>query len=140
MSQVIAKITLNKYKTVINAGSHVWISDEPQPHGKDLGPTPYDHLLAALGSCVAMTLRMYADRKGWGLEQVEVHLDQDRVYFKDCEDCESDDGYVHIIEKRVKLIGDLTSEQKQRLFEISDRCPVNKTLLREIKIRSALVE
>ena len=139
MAQVIAKINRTKYKTILLAGDHEWISDEPQPHGKDLGPTPYDYLLAALGSCVAITLRMYADRKGWDLDQVEVHLDQDRIYAKDCEDCTSEEGYVHVIEKKLKLYGNLSSEQKQRLLEISDRCPINKTLLREIKIRSELV-
>lgn len=138
MTQVIAKIDRNKYKTILLAGEHEWISDEPRPDGEDLGPTPYDFLLAALGSCVAMTLRMYADRKGWDLDSVEVDLDQDRVYFADCGDCESEEGYVHVIEKKVKLSGNLTEEQRQRLLEISDRCPVNKTLLREIKIRSSL--
>jgi putative redox protein len=138
MTEVIAKIDRNKYKTILLAGEHEWISDEPHPSGEDLGPTPYDFLLAALGSCVAMTLRMYADRKGWDLESVEVDLDQDRVYYEDCQDCESKEGYVHVIEKRVKLTGNLTYEQRQRLLEISERCPVNKTLLREIKIRSSL--
>jgi len=104
------------------------------PLGQDLGPNPYDFLLIALGACVTMTLRMYADRKGWDLEEVEVHLEQSRVHAKDCEDCESQNGYVHVIEKKLKFIGDLTEEQTQRLLEISDKCPVNKTLSNEIKI------
>ena len=83
---------------------------------------------------------MYADRKGWDLEEVHVHLEQSRVYAKDCEDCESEDGYVHIIDKKIKLIGQLSEEQIERLLEISDRCPVNKTLTREIKILTTKIE
>jgi len=134
MIQVIAKIDRAKYRTLVTAGNHEVVADEPKPFGQDLGPNPYDFLLISLGTCVAMTLRMYADRKGWNLEEVEVHLSQSRVYAQDCEDCESEEGYVHLIEKRLRFIGDLTEEQEQRLMEISDRCPVNKTLTHEIKI------
>lgn len=134
MSQVIAKIDRSKYKTSVSVGKFQIISDEPVPFGRDLGPTPYDFLLTALGTCIAMTLRMYADRKRWNLEEVEVLLDQSRIHAKDCEDCESVDGYVHVITKKLNFIGNLTIEQKQRLLEISDRCPVSKTLTNEIKI------
>ena len=140
MTQVIAKIDRKKYKTIIETGNHQLIADEPVPLGQDLGPNPYDLLLAALGACVTMTLRMYADRKGWDLEEVDVHLEQSRIYAKDCEDCESEDGYVHIIEKKLKFIGELTEEQRQRLLEISDKCPVNKTLSNEIKIVTSVIE
>ncbi len=139
MTQVIAKIDRKKYKTIIDTGNHQLIADEPVPLGQDLGPNPYDFLLAALGACVTMTLRMYADRKGWNLEEVHVHLEQSRIYAKDCEECESEDGYVHIIEKNLKFIGDLTEEQKQKLLEISDKCPVNKTLSNEIKIITSIL-
>jgi len=138
MPQVISKIDRSKYKTINEAGNHHLVADEPMPFGQDLGPNPYDFLLTALGACVAMTLRMYADRKGWDLEEVHVHLDQSRIYAKDCENCESEDGYVHIIEKKLKFIGELTKEQIQRLLEISDKCPVNKTLINEIKITTIL--
>lgn len=134
MTQVIAKINRAKYKTIIVTGNHELVADEPVPFGQDLGPNPYDFLLTALGACVTMTLRMYADRKGWDLEEVQVHLEQSRVYAQDCEECESEDGYVHIIEKKLKFIGELTEEQIQRLLEISDKCPVHKTLTNEIKI------
>lgn len=134
MTQVIAKIDQSKYKTTLTNGRHEILADEPAPYGTDLGPSPYDYLLMALGSCVAMTLRMYADRKKWNLQNVEVHLSQERIYAKDCEKCESEDGYVHHIVKKVKLIGNLDEAQRARLLEIADKCPVNKTLLNEIKI------
>ncbi len=140
MTQVTAKINRAKYKTIIVTGNHELIADEPVPIGQDLGPNPYDFLLTALGACVTMTLRMYADRKGWDLEEVQVHLEQSRVYAKDCAECESEDGYVHIIEKKLKFIGELTEEQIQRLLEISDKCPVHKTLTNEIKIITTTLE
>jgi len=140
MNQVIAKIDRSKYKTTIQFQNHQLVADEPKPLGSDAGPNPYDLLLAALGACVSITLRMYADRKGWDLEEVQVNLSQSRVYAQDCEDCESEDGYVHIIEKKIKFIGDLTQEQIQRLLVISDKCPVNKTLTNEIKIVTKISE
>jgi len=121
MTQVIAKIDRSKYKTTVITGNHELIADEPFPLGQDLGPTPYDFLLAALGACVTTTLRMYADRKGWALEEIEVHLEQSRVHAEDCEDCESQGGFVHLIEKKIKFTGDLTEEQTRRLLEISAR-------------------
>jgi putative redox protein len=136
MTQIIAKIGRDKYKTTLTNGRQAIIADEPIPIGQDLGPTPYDFLLMALGSCVSMTLRMYADRKGWDLEAVEVHLSQNRTHAKDCEACESKDGFVHVIEKEIKLIGNLDVTQRKRLMEIADKCPVNKTLLNEIKIKT----
>ena len=102
--------------------------------GTDLGPNPYEFLLVAVGSCVSMTLRMYADRKGWDLQTVKVELDQERIHAKDCENCESEDGYIHQIHKRLTFTGDLTEEQRARLLEISERCPVQKTLQNEIQI------
>lgn len=140
MNQVIAKIDRSKYKTTIQFQNHQLVADEPKPLGSDAGPNPYDLLLAALGACVSITLRMYADRKGWDLEEVQVNLSQSRVYAEDCEDCESEDGYVHVIEKKIKFIGDLTQEQIQRLLVISDKCPVNKTLTNEIKIVTKISE
>jgi len=140
MTQVIASINRTKYKTIVVTRNHELIADEPVPIGQDLGPNPYDYLLTALGTCVAITLRMYADRKGWDLEEIQVHLEQSRVYAEDCEDCESEDGFVHLIEKKLKFTGDLTKEQIQRLLEISNKCPVNKTLTNEIKIITKTLE
>lgn len=140
MPQVIARIDQSKYKTSLTTETHEVIADEPKPYGRDLGPTPYDYLLMALGSCVSMTLRMYADRKNWPLEVVEVHLSQKRIYAKDCEDCESKDGFVHQIKKSIKLVGELDALQRKRLMEIADSCPVNKTLLNEIEIETVVLD
>lgn len=139
MKEVVAKIGRDKYKTVLKSGNHEIIGDEPSPYGTDLGPDPYSFLLMALGGCVTMTVRMYADRKQWNLDSVEVTLSQERVHSKDCDDCASEDGYVHIIKKKVKLSGDLSAEQHARLMEIVDKCPVHKTLLNEIKIETIAV-
>lgn len=136
MTHVITKIGKVKYETISTTGKHEIIGDEPVPMGLDKGPTPYDFLLLALGNCVAMTLRMYADQKGWDLTEVQVNLNQDRIHAKDCDDCESEEGFIHVIEKEVKLTGNLDATQRARLIEISDRCPVNKTLLNEIKIKT----
>lgn len=140
MAQVTVKTGTAKYKTIINTSNHEIIADEPKPMGTDLGPNPYDFLLMALGSCVSMTLRMYADRKGWDLQEVEVELNQVKQHSRDCEDCESKEGYIHRIEKKLRFKGDLTEEQKVRLLDISHRCPVQKTLLNEIKIETSLIE
>lgn len=134
MKEVTAKIDRSNYKTIFSDGTHKVIGDEPGPYGTDLGTDPYSLLLMSLGGCVAMTIRMYADRKKWDLEGVEVTLSQDRIHSKDCDDCETTDGQVHLIEKKVKIIGNLDDKQRARLIEIADKCPVNKTLLNEIKI------
>ena len=139
MAQIIATIDWNKYKTVITTGNHGLVGDEPAPHGQDLGPNPFDFLLVSLGTCVAMTLRMYADRKGWDLQKVEVELDQSRIHAKDCKDCESEEGYIHLIDKRLKFTGNLSPQQRQRLLEISEKCPVQKTLTHEIRVKSGLI-
>lgn len=136
MNEVTAKIGRNRYKTILTNGNHQIIADEPAPFGTDEGADPYSILLSALGSCVAITIRMYADRKEWDLEGVEVGLSQERVHSKDCDDCVTEKGFVHVIKKRVKLLGNLTNEQRARLMEVADRCPVNKTLLNEIKIET----
>ncbi len=136
MTQIIVKIGKEKYESTLTNGRHKIIADEPIPIGQDKGPNPYDFLLMSLGSCVAITLRMYADRKGWDLEEVQVNLSQNRIHARECEECESKDNFVHIIEKEIKLIGNLDDSQRKRLIQISDKCPVNKTLLNEIKIKT----
>jgi uncharacterized OsmC-like protein/alpha/beta superfamily hydrolase len=120
----------------IAAGRHVLTADEPVPVGYDKGPAPYDLLLAALGACTSMTVRMYAERKQWPLEQVTVHLRHSRIHASDCADCETRSGRLDRIERVIRLDGDLDSVQRRRLLEIADRCPVHRTLHSEIDIRT----
>jgi putative redox protein len=111
------------------AGQHTLTVDEPvEVGGSDAGPTPYELLLAALGACTSMTLRMYADRKQWPLEQVEVRLRHSRIHRQDCADCEVKEGYLDHVEKEIVVAGALSPEQVQRLGEIAELCPVNRTL------------
>lgn len=123
----------------VRAGDHHWIADEPESvsGGADSGPDPYKLLLASLGACTAMTLRMYANHKELPLEDVEVRLSHGRVHAKDCEDCETGEGRVDEIRREVAVTGDLTEEQRKRLLEIADKCPVHRTLTSETKIRTA---
>lgn len=114
-------------------------NDEPLGIGDDTGPAPYDFLLAALGSCTSMTVRMYADRKGWSLDDVAVRLRHSKVHAKDCERCESETGKVDVIERELVIEGDLDDEQRARLLEIADRCPVHRSLHDENLITTELV-
>ena len=105
--------------------------------GDDKGPGPYDYLLAALGSCTSMTMRMYANHKKWPLEGVSVSLAHSRIHVKDCEDCETEKGLVSEIRREISIDGpELSEAQLARLMEIADRCPVHRTLASEIKIRT----
>jgi putative redox protein len=124
----------------IEVGPHRLPADEPtSAGGTDTGPNPYDLLLAALGSCKSITVTMYARRKDWPLESVTVRLRHDKIHVNDCESCESKDVLLDRIECDVEFSGRLTAEQRSRLFEISNRCPVHRTLTSEIDIRSRLL-
>ena len=124
----------------VRVGKHSLLADEPERDGgTDRGPTPYDYLLISLGSCTTMTLRLYADRKKWPLESIDVELEHGKVHAKDCRDCETTTGKIDRIVKRIRLGGPLDEEQRQRLLEIADRCPVHRTLKSEIHIESVLV-
>ncbi|HEY5775755.1 MAG TPA: alpha/beta fold hydrolase, partial [Xanthomonadales bacterium] len=125
-------------RTVIT-DSHVWLADEPTAvGGGDLGPDPYEHLLAALGTCTSMTIRMYANHKKLPLDDVTVTLSHDRQYASDCEGCETAPGKIEVINRTVTLKGDLSEEVRQRLLQIADRCPVHRTLRSDLKIQTQL--
>ncbi|MFP4072787.1 MAG: OsmC family protein, partial [Actinomycetota bacterium] len=128
-------------RTDIMANGFPILADEPtQVGGTNLGPTPYDLLTASLGACTSMTLRMYADRKDWPLEAVTVDLRYRKIHAQDCEKCETDEGKIDHLEREIRLEGDLDEEQRQRLLEIADRCPVHRTLHGDIHIESRLVD
>ncbi len=128
-----------KFTRKIYTEDHQLIADEPlSVGGSNLGSNPYELLLASLGACTSMTIRMYANRKELSLDNVEVTLKHDRIHAKDCMDCESETGSVDIIEKFIKLEGNLTDPERQRILEIADMCPVHKTLHNEIQIKSNL--
>ena len=123
----------------IRAGAHSLIADEPASlGGTETGPTPYDLLLAALGTCTSMTLRMYANRKKWPLESVEVTLQHRRVHADDCETCESKKGHIDWIDRRIVIRGELDEAQRARLLEIANKCPVHRTLHNEIRVETVL--
>jgi putative redox protein len=135
-----AHVGANGYRTELSSRTHTFVADEPGPlGGTDAGPTPYDLLLAALGACTSMTLAMYARRKGWPLAAVTVRLRYDRIHAADCADCETRTGLVDQIERQIELTGPLSDEQRARLLEIADRCPVHRTLTSEIRIVSRIV-
>jgi putative redox protein len=122
----------DRYYTEVTAGPHELVADEPTPAGgTDRGPTPYDLLVSGLGACTSMTLRMYADRKEWPLDGVSVELEHDRIHAEDCEQCETDEGQVDRIKRRVQLEGNLSETQRERLMEIAEKCPVHRTLTSE---------
>ncbi len=138
MAEVIVKHLQNLQQQVI-ARQHSFIVDEPiKLKGDDLGPNPYDLLLASLGSCTSMTLMLYARNKNIPLEGVEVKMEYSRVYDQDCRDCDAADRFLHKITKRIKLEGPLDPDQKSRLLQIAGKCPVHKTLTSKIVIEDML--
>ncbi|KAA9338390.1 OsmC family protein [Hymenobacter busanensis] len=138
---VLVRVGAADLQASVQAGRHSLVVDEPvAAGGHDHGPTPYDLLLSALGSCTAITLRLYATQKKWPLEGVEVRLSHHRGHVADCQACEtSPDARLDEVRKELHLLGPLTPEQRQRLQLISEKCPVQKTLLSSIRIVTRLV-
>ena len=130
------------FRTEVEAGPHRFVLDEPvEAGGGGEGPTPYDMLASALGSCTAMTLHFYAKREKIPLEGVDVKVSHDREHAKDCADCTTSEGFVHRFRVEIRAHGaQLTEEQKAKLLEISKRCPGARTLSREIRIDDVLVD
>jgi len=137
--KVHVSIGADHFKTNITAGEHALFADEPENMGgTDQGPDPYALLLSAVGACKAITVRMYADRKQWPLERLEIELSHHRIHAKDCEDCDQPDGMITVFECAITTHGDLTTEQRARLVEIADKCPVHKTIMGPNQFRTKL--
>lgn len=128
------------FKTELTAAEHQLIADEPQSvdGGTDQGPDPYDYLLMALGSCSVMTVKMYAKKKNWPVEDIYAELRHHKNHAEDCASCEKSDAKIDLIEKELIVKGDLTKEQVKRLLEISEKCPVHRTLQGDITIKSSI--
>jgi uncharacterized OsmC-like protein/fermentation-respiration switch protein FrsA (DUF1100 family) len=139
-SVIVAETGDGAFQQLVAAGRHRFLADEPLGVGDDTGPTPYDQLLAGLGTCTSMTLRMYADRKGWPLDGVEVRLSHDRVHAEDCADCAATSGFIETIDRTIELRGLLTEGQRDSLLAIADRCPVHRTLTGDIHVRTRLLD
>ncbi|TEW50626.1 bifunctional alpha/beta hydrolase/OsmC family protein [Psychromonas algicola] len=130
----------HKFAQHVSTSSHYWLADEPvKVGGSNTGPDPYEHLLAGLGACTSMTLRMYAERKKLPIEHIKVQLTHTRNYQDDCNNCEEKNGLEAIV-RNISFVGDLDEQQKQRFLEIADKCPVHKTLHSNVAVVSKLVE
>jgi putative redox protein len=124
----------------IEAGPHRLIADEPvEAGGTAAGPTPYDFINAALGACTSMTIHVVARREKIPVQSVEITVTNDRMYAKDCADCSSTEGYIHRFTVSIKVTGDLTPAQRDRILTVAKRCPVAKTLMSEIRVEDVLV-
>jgi len=140
MAGVMVRGGIGSLEQEVLAGRHRLVGDEPEgPDGHDAGPSPYDYLLAALGTCTSMTLTLYARRKQWPLETITVRLQHSRVYATDCAECETKEGRIDRIDREIALGGPLDDGQRARLLEIADRCPVHRTLTSEVSIRTRLI-
>ncbi|GAA5026301.1 osmotically inducible protein C [Marivirga lumbricoides] len=126
----------DNYTTQIVAEGHHLLADEPEDvGGDDFGPSPYGFLTSALAACTAITLRMYANRKKWEVNEIQVHVNQDNCHEKDSEHCESDESKITYFNRKIEIKGNLTEEQRERLIEIAKKCPVHKTLESQIEVR-----
>ena len=132
---VVRETRAGKFQNTVSIGPHHLLADEPAAAGgEDSGPGPYDFLLAGLGACKSMTMRLYADRKSFPLERATVTLNHNKIYARDCEECETREGMLDQIEVAIGLEGPLDADQRKRILEIADKCPVHRTLTSEIRI------
>ncbi|MCZ6887084.1 MAG: bifunctional alpha/beta hydrolase/OsmC family protein [Gammaproteobacteria bacterium] len=139
--QVLVSEGNQRFLREVSSDDHAWVADEPKRVGGDnLGPDPYEHLLAALGTCTSMTLRMYANRKQWPLDDVQVQLKHTREHARDCEECEEKPARLDVLSQVIRLHGALDVAQRARLMEIADRCPVHRTLEGDLRIDTAAWE
>ena len=138
---VVRETRRGRFQQQVTAGRHRFLADEPTAAGGlDSGPSPYDLVLAGLGACTAMTLRLYAERKALPLEEVTVALDHGKIHAADCAECETREGMLDRIERSITLEGELDAAARARLMEIADKCPVHRTLTSEIDIHTSLTE
>ena len=133
MARVTSESSKN-LQVLIRSSDHGLLADEPEGTGDGLGPDPYELLLSALAACTTMTLKLYAKHKGWDLQRVEVDLSHDHVHAADCKECEEKEGRIERIIVRLKIEGDLTDDQRKRIREIAQKCPVHKTLTAGVTI------
>jgi putative redox protein len=134
---LVAETRNGKFEQAVIAGAHRYLADEPvSVGGTGNGPSPYEYLLAGLGACTSMTIRLYADLKKIPLQRVSVRLKHDKIHAADCENCETKEGKIDRIDREITLEGDLTADERGRLMEIADKCPVHRTLHGEIDIRT----
>ncbi|WP_022835804.1 bifunctional alpha/beta hydrolase/OsmC family protein [Salisaeta longa] len=140
-THIVARTPAEGFRTDVVAGAHRFTADEPESvGGTDTGPTPYDLLAAALGTCTSMTLRMYADRKDWPLEEAVVAVTHEKIHAEDCEECATEEGKIDRLTRSIQVEGALDAEQRGRLLEIANKCPVHRTLTSEINVVSHLID
>lgn len=137
---VIVEEKNHKFTQHVSTNSHYWLADEPESvGGNNMGPDPYEHLLAGLGACTAMTLRMYAERKNLPIKHIKVELTHSRDYQQDCQECESESQGIEAIVRKISFVGELETTQYGRFLAIADKCPVHKTLHNNVKVVSTLL-
>jgi putative redox protein len=139
--QVVASLDFDDgFTTAMKVGNHYMTADEPTGYGgNDFGPSPYELVSASLSACTAMTLQMYTKRKGWHIDNVEVHTSYSKTHALDCEDCESSNTKIDTFHREIKITGDFDDKQLERLLQIADKCPVHKTLHSVTQILTKLV-
>ncbi|WP_448006255.1 bifunctional alpha/beta hydrolase/OsmC family protein [Agromyces bauzanensis] len=136
----VAESGRGPYGQIVTTVQHSLPADEPAPVGSDSGPSPCEYLLAALGACTSMTLRMYANRKNWPVGRIDVTLTHSRVHARDCAECETRTGQVDHIDRSIRIEGELSPEQREALLKIADRCPVHRTLRGGVEVAATLAD